>query len=81
MSFIATEAQFTPKRVETRTERDRLMFRVRVRIDPELLKAHAARVRSGLPGVAYIRIDPTLAWPPRLQPAGDSWNRSSGSAT
>ncbi len=70
VSFIATEAQFTPKMVETRTERDRLMFRVRVRIDPELLKAHAARVRSGLPGVAYIRIDPTLAWPPRLQPAG-----------
>ena len=50
VSFIATQSQFTPKTVETKTERDRLMFRVRVRIDPALLRAHAESVRSGLPG-------------------------------
>jgi HlyD family secretion protein len=53
--------------VETKDERDKLMFRVRVRIDPELLKAHADRVRSGLPGMAYVRIDPNTVWPDRLQ--------------
>jgi len=67
VSFIATQSQFTPKTVETQTERDRLMFRVRVRIDPELLHAHAQAVRSGLPGVAYLRLDPNVQWPARLQ--------------
>jgi HlyD family secretion protein len=68
VSFVATQSQFTPKTVETQTERERLMFRVRVRIDPALLRAHAAAVRSGLPGVAYLRLDPNMTWPARLQP-------------
>ena len=37
ISFVAARAQFTPKDVETRTEREKLMFRIKVRIDPELL--------------------------------------------
>lgn len=41
VSFIAAQAQFTPKMVETKTERERLMFRIKVRIDPALLRAHA----------------------------------------
>jgi HlyD family secretion protein len=67
VAFVATQAQFTPKTVETKDERDKLMFRIRVKIDPERLRAHAASVRSGLPGVAYINYDPALAWPPKLQ--------------
>jgi HlyD family secretion protein len=67
VSFLATQAQFTPKTVETKDERDKLMFRIRVKIDPERLRAHAAAVRSGLPGVGYVRLDPAVAWPPRLQ--------------
>jgi HlyD family secretion protein len=67
VSFVATQSQFTPKTVETKAERDRLMFRVRVRVDPELLRAHAAHVRSGLPGVAFVRLDPNVEWPARLQ--------------
>jgi len=67
VSFIATQAQFTPKTVETKDERDKLMFRIRVKIDPERLRAHAAAVRSGLPGVGYVLLDPTVAWPPQLQ--------------
>ncbi|OYV41698.1 MAG: secretion protein HylD [Rhodospirillales bacterium 20-64-7] len=68
VTFIASKNQFTPKMVETRSERDKLMFRVRVRIDPKLLQEHEADVRSGLPGLAYIRFDPKAAWPPFLQP-------------
>jgi HlyD family secretion protein len=67
VSFIASQAQFTPKTVETKDERDKLMFRIRVKIDPERLRAHADRVRSGLPGVAYLQLDPAVAWPPQLQ--------------
>ena len=67
VAFIATQAQFTPKTVETKDERDKLMFRIRVKIDPERLRARAALVRSGLPGVAYVKFDPAVDWPPKLQ--------------
>lgn len=67
VSFIASQAQFTPKTVETQSERDKLMFRIRVRIDPNRSRDHAASVRSGLPGVAYLRADPNVLWPKNLQ--------------
>jgi HlyD family secretion protein len=67
VSFIATQAQFTPKMVETKDERDKLMFRIRVKIDPERLRARADRVRSGLPGVSYLLLGPSITWPPTLQ--------------
>ena len=69
VSFVANQAQFTPKTVETQSERDKLMFRIRARIDPERLLAHADAVRSGLPGMAYIRWDPKVEWPQALQGA------------
>jgi len=53
--------------VETQDERDKLMFRVRVRSDPERLRAWGDEVRSGLPGVAYIRTDAVVPWPAALQ--------------
>jgi HlyD family secretion protein len=65
--FIANQAQFTPKTVETKDERDKLMFRIRVRIDPERLRGRAELVRSGLPGMAYLRTDPSMVWPAKLQ--------------
>jgi HlyD family secretion protein len=67
VSFIASQAQFTPKTVETQSERDKLMFRIRVRIDTERSRVHAESVRSGLPGVAYLRADPNVAWPENLK--------------
>ena len=67
VTFLASQAQFTPKMVETQTERDKLMFRVRVRIDPERSRAHADAVRTGLPGVAYVKFDAKIDWPERLQ--------------
>lgn len=68
VTFVASQAQFTPKLVETRTEREKLLFRVRVRIDADLTRAHALAVKSGVPGVAYVRFDPKVEWPARLQP-------------
>jgi HlyD family secretion protein len=69
VSFVASQAQFTPKTVETQTERDKLMFRIRMRIDEARLLAHADAVRSGLPGVGYVRWGAGLAWPKNLQGA------------
>ena len=55
------------RQVETKDERDKLMFRVRVKIDAERLKARGEYVRSGLPGVAYVKYDQAVAWPDNLQ--------------
>lgn len=67
VSFVASVAQFTPKTVETESEREKLMFRVKARIDPELLKKHMERVKTGLPGVAYLKLDDAAEWPAHLQ--------------
>ena len=67
VSFVASVAQFTPKTVETATERQKLVFRVKAQGDPEVLKLYGARVKTGLPGVATVRLDPTAAWPAHLQ--------------
>jgi HlyD family secretion protein len=67
VSFIASQAQFTPKIVETQSERDKLMFRIRVRIDPERLRGRADIVRSGLPGITYVLTDTAATWPASLQ--------------
>lgn len=66
VSFIASIAQFTPKTVETKSERQKLMFRVKARIDRELLLKHADQVKPGLPGMAWLRVDPDEASPERL---------------
>jgi HlyD family secretion protein len=66
VSFVADVAQFTPKTVETAEERQKLMFRVKANIDPELLQKHLRQVKTGLPGVAYVRIDRNAAWPEHL---------------
>ena len=66
VSFIASAAQFTPKTVETASEREKLMFRVRARIDRELLLKHLEHVKTGLPGEAWVRLDPSQEWPARL---------------
>ncbi|MFZ5536606.1 MAG: HlyD family secretion protein [Pseudomonadota bacterium] len=66
VSFVASVAQFTPKTVETASERQKLMFRVKARIDPELLKKHLKQVKTGLPGVAWLKLDAQAQWPQHL---------------
>jgi HlyD family secretion protein len=67
VSFVASEAQFTPKTVETASEREKLMFRVKAQIAPELLRKYITQVKTGLPGMAYVRLDEEMPWPDRLQ--------------
>lgn len=66
VSFVASTAQFTPKTVETASERQKLMFRVKAQISPELLREHLRQVKTGLPGVAWVRLDKNQPWPPEL---------------
>ncbi len=66
VSFVAPEAQFTPKQVETRAERDKLMFRVKLTVPPERVLQYIERVKTGIRGVGYVRLDDSAQWPERL---------------
>lgn len=66
VSFVAAQAQFTPKYVETESEREKLMFRVRLKIPPDVLARYREVVKTGLPGVAVVRVAPDAAWPEAL---------------
>lgn len=61
--FVSPEAQFTPKQVETKSDRENLMFRVKLRVPRELVEQHIERVKTGVRGDAYVQIDDVTAWP------------------
>lgn len=67
VTFVADVAQFTPKSVETVEERQKLMFRIKAHIPPDLLKRQIRRVKTGLPGMAFVRLDPAAQWPAHLE--------------
>ena len=53
ISFVATEAQFTPKSVETAEEREKLMFRVKLQADPAVLDKFHRFVKTGVRGLGF----------------------------
>ena len=67
VSFVSPEAQFTPKQVETKSERDKLMFRVKIKVPEELVSAYIERIKTGVRGVGYVKVNDGAVWPPRLQ--------------
>ena len=67
VSFVAADAQFTPKTVETADEREKLMFRVKVKLDVEVLKQYSRRVKTGVRGLGIVRTNAATAWPDDLQ--------------
>ena len=63
ITFVAAKSQFTPKEVETRDERQKLVFRVKLRLtDPSALP----QAKPGMPGASYVRTAP-VEWPVNLQ--------------
>jgi HlyD family secretion protein len=67
VSFVASTAQFTPKTVETASERQKLMFRVKAQIDRALLEKNMKLVKTGLPGMAWLKLDAQAKWPANLE--------------
>ena len=66
ISFVATDAQFTPKSVETAEERQKLMFRVKLQGDPAVLDKYHSAVKTGVRGLGFVRTDPKVTWPAEL---------------
>ena len=67
VTFVADVAQFTPKTVETAEERQKLTFRIKAHIAAEVLKKYVRDVKTGLPGTAYVQLDPKASWPAHLE--------------
>jgi HlyD family secretion protein len=67
VSFVAADAQFTPKTVETKDEREKLMFRVKLKIDQPVLQQFYKRVKTGIRGMGFVRASDATAWPDDLQ--------------
>jgi len=67
VSFVAADAQFTPKTVETAEEREKLMFRAKLQLDAEVLKQYSSRVKTGVRGLGIVRTNPATPWPDDLQ--------------
>jgi HlyD family secretion protein len=67
VSFVSPEAQFTPKQVETKSEREKLMFRVKLQVPQELAQQYLERIKTGVRGEGFVQLDPSAEWPARLQ--------------
>jgi HlyD family secretion protein len=67
VSFVSPEAQFTPKQVETRSEREKLMFRVKIKVPEELVSSYIQNIKTGVRGVGYVKLDESAVWPGWLQ--------------
>ncbi|AVO61903.1 HlyD family secretion protein [Pseudomonas chlororaphis] len=63
ISFVAAKSQFTPKEVETRDERQKLVFRVKLRLTQP---SAVPQAKPGMPGAGYVRTA-TVDWPANLQ--------------
>lgn len=63
ISFIASEAQFTPKSVETQNEREKLMYKVRLKLPADVAKQHKGLLKGGMTGIGYVRRSADFSWP------------------
>ncbi|OLF51229.1 HlyD family secretion protein [Pseudomonas chlororaphis] len=63
ISFVAAKSQFTPKEVETRDERQKLVFRVKLRLTQP---SAVPQAKPGMPGAGYVRTA-NVDWPANLQ--------------
>jgi len=66
VTYVASVAQFTPKTVETHIERQKLMFRIKAHVDRWLLDSCADLIKTGLPGVAWVKLNASAPWPKEL---------------
>ncbi len=72
VTYVDDVAQFTPKTVETREERQKLMFRIKAHIDRTLLEKYIDMVKTGLPGVVWVKLNDAAEWPKELRPSEEA---------
>lgn len=63
VTFVSEESQFTPKQVETASERQKLSFRVKA----QLVDSSADELKPGSPGIVWVRLEERADWPASLR--------------
>ena len=63
ISYIASDAQFTPKAVETPNEREKLMYIIKLKIPADIAKRYNRLLKGGMTGNGYVRTDRSQPWP------------------
>ena len=74
ITFVAHNAQFTPKSVETTEERAKLMFKVKLQIPVDIALKYKGLLKGGMTAIGYVKYDPQAQWVERLDvklPQGD----------
>ena len=66
VSFVSPEAQFTPKFVETASQREKLVYRVKLKLPVSTAKTYEGQLKAGSTGNGFVRTDSTKPWPSRL---------------
>ncbi len=67
VTYVSPRNQFTPKEVETRDEREKFMFRIKLKVDKEWLAKNENVAKPGMPGIGWVKISPDAVWPAELQ--------------
>ena len=71
IDFIASEAQFTPKYVETLNQREKLVYKAKLKISREETKKYKDILKAGMTGDGYVRTNIELEWPKFLKTNAD----------
>ena len=66
VSFVASQSQFTPKSVETKNEREKMMYRVKLSIDPSVASRYQTLLKGGMTAQGYVQLDTQRAWDSKL---------------
>ncbi len=67
VTYVSPRNQFTPKEVETRDEREKFMFRIKLQVNQDWLARNIDIAKSGMPGIGWVKTDPDAVWPADLQ--------------
>lgn len=52
--------------METAGEREKLIFRIKLQIDPKVLDKYHKEVKTGVRGLGDVRTDSGVPWPAKL---------------
>ncbi|TCJ98926.1 HlyD family secretion protein [Volucribacter psittacicida] len=65
--YVAANAQFTPKSVETAEERTKLMFKIKLQIPREVVQQHSSLLKGGMTAMGYVKYQAEAEWPETLR--------------
>ncbi|RIY34107.1 hypothetical protein CKF54_01340 [Psittacicella hinzii] len=67
VTYIDSSAQFTPKSVETKEERTKLVFKVKLQVDKDVALRYKNYFRNGITTMGYVKLNNGGQWPSSLQ--------------